>query len=332
MSRRILSFDVGIKNLSLCYLEQQDTSGGSYKILEWKVVNLMEAAAVAAAAATPPPTCSCEIKKAGKKPAHPCGKQAKYMWRDQPFCERHAKAQPDVIIPKKFHEVSWLNKQKNAVLEDLYGKTGGQEPRPRTKKDLAEYLAKYYQERSFQSIGVDGGPGVTASELDLITIGRHMASHLDRMFREKDPPTHVIIENQISTIAARMMTIQGELTMYFLIHYPGIHIEFISPKNKLKMGSPEGATQQDTSAKVLRPGSSPQQTACVPISDRPASGLTYKERKNNAIEFTKKILGENLVLRESWLPFFMNERKKKDDLADCFLQGLWFMKHKLSSS
>ena len=50
---------------------------------------------------------------------------------------------------------------------------------------------------------------------------------------------------------------------------------------------------------------------------------TYKERKYSGIEVTRTILNDNIHLNE-WIIHF-NDHKKKDDLADSFLQGLWFI-------
>ena len=49
--------------------------------------------------------------------------------------------------------------------------------------------------------------------------------------------------------------------------------------------------------------------------------------KRLSIAVTQKILQENNNLY-TWIPTFINH-KKKDDLADSFLQGIWYIKYKL---
>ena len=50
--------------------------------------------------------------------------------------------------------------------------------------------------------------------------------------------------------------------------------------------------------------------------------LTYQERKKEGIRQCRELIDEK------WKDFF-EKNKKKDDLADCFLQGLWFIKNKI---
>ena len=45
----------------------------------------------------------------------------------------------------------------------------------------------------------------------------------------------------------------------------------------------------------------------------------YTQRKKEAIEVCKYFLKDNNYLN------FFESHKKKDDLADCYLQGLWFI-------
>ena len=105
----------------------------------------------------------------------------------------------------------------------------------------------------------------------------------------------VLIENQISPIANRMKTIQGMIAQFFIMKRIE-DIEFISAGNKLK---PFIGTQK----------------------------TTYKERKALGIQTTSKLLDENAKI-SVWEEHF-NKHGKKDDLADSFLQGIWYInKHK----
>ena len=52
--------------------------------------------------------------------------------------------------------------------------------------------------------------------------------------------------------------------------------------------------------------------------------MSYSERKKNSIIITKKLIEKNEKINK-WTDN-LDESKKKDDLADCFLQGLWYLK------
>jgi hypothetical protein len=95
-----------------------------------------------------------------------------------------------------------------------------------------------------------------------------------------------IIENQIGPNAIRMKGLQGMITMYFISK--GVPVIYWNASNKLK---------QFTKVK-----------------------MTYTERKKLSISITKQIV-ESLF--DYHLEYF-NSHKKKDDLADCFLQLIDF--------
>lgn len=128
-----------------------------------------------------------------------------------------------------------------------------------------------------------------ASEMDLVTISRNLQTHFDNKLWDKPGIDVVIIENQISPLASRMKTIQGMITQYFVKNVPSIH--FVNSCNKLKN-----------------------------VKEK----LTYAERKKEGIRQCEELL----KCYESWIPFFTSS-KKKDDLSDCFLQGLWFIKNRM---
>lgn len=87
----------------------------------------------------------------------------------------------------------------------------------------------------------------------------------------------------------RMGQVQAMLHMWFVVH--GYSADGISAKHKLD--------------NILR------------VEDNTA---TYRGRKKTGV-----LHAEELVPAQ-YLPFFRSH-KKKDDLADCFLQGLWYMEH-----
>ena len=105
--------------------------------------------------------------------------------------------------------------------------------------------------------------------------------------------THVILENQISPIAGRMNTIQGMVAQYFIMTTDDLSIDFISSAGKLK-----GLAINETT--------------------------DYKTHKKDGIHFCTRFLEGNSEL--TIFKKVLESSAKKDDLADCFLQGIYYLK------
>lgn len=128
-----------------------------------------------------------------------------------------------------------------------------------------------------------------ANNVSLIDIGIELNKKLTNdLFTTVDK---VIIENQISPIANRMKTIQGMIAQFFIMNDIK-DIEFVAASNKLKHFI--------------------------------TTKTSYNERKKLGIKITFDMIASENYLNE-WEEHF-NKHKKKDDLADSFLQGLWYIK------
>jgi hypothetical protein len=149
-----------------------------------------------------------------------------------------------------------------------------------------------------------------------VDIGKRIKIEFDERLKTLLPQiTHVILENQISPIAGRMNTIQGMLSQYFIMRNETIHIEFISSIGKLK-----GLSMQTQSDKAP----SEQSTPLEPLTTVPFDKTIYKEHKSDGIFFCKQFLENNPQLMSH--KQIIEASHKKDDLADSFLQGIYYMK------
>jgi hypothetical protein len=294
---KLISYDVGIRNMAYCIFVIENNS---ISIVDWDIVNLMENHEI------PIKTCCFEMP-VNKRVLEPspkiCGKKASYEKTDRFYCTTHAKKQTKVhgwILPNKDLRTANLKKMN---IDELYilGKQYSifqEDTQPKTKKVTLSTILEFFQDRMMSSVSQKRQ---NAGEVDLITLGISMKSALDKMDDVTDL-THVIIENQISPIATRMKTIQGMLAQYYIMKYDpsNLHVEFISSSNKLKhLVKTTSAGGNETNS--------------------------YKQNKQDSIYFCKIILEENESLN-IWSHVL--DTSKKDDLADCFLQGLYYLQHR----
>lgn len=324
---KLISFDVGIKNMAYCIFDVDNYSNENnninvndissreplnFEMLGWNVINLMTTN-------TEPISdtkCNCELlkKKSRNKrgdvdPILLCEKKAKYYIDDKFFCEKHAKM-CKYIMPSKECSQPNLKKKKNIDLISMcntYFITTNDLSIPIQKlsKPNILILMNTFFEKNMLSI-IKPIKKESASDINLITIGRNLKKELNKI-KELENITHVIIENQISPIANRMKTIQGMLAQYFImIGIDSIHIEFVSSINKLKGYESELNHTDDEN-----------------INDK----NKYKQHKKDSILICSRLLEKNSRLC-AWKPLLLTP--KKDDLADCFLQGIWYLtsKHK----
>jgi hypothetical protein len=270
---KILSIDVGIKNLAFCLFEKSENSD-YFKITKWDTVNISEQHEIQ----------NCVfIDKNGL-----CNKPAKFKTSDnQCFCLKHSKKQ-NYQVPTSELKSSFINKQKIQKLFELADKYGIKYEKKIKKVDLLSNINDYIKQNYLQEIEVK-----KAADVNLYNIGINIKTHFDKLFSEEVCIDSVIIENQISPIATRMKTIQGMLVQYFVM-CPVIvkNVEFISASNKLK-----DCDIKDKSK----------------YSDRKKLGIAKcLETITSDYRFSDKV-------------DYFNAHKKKDDLADSFLQGLWFL-------
>jgi hypothetical protein len=297
---KLISFDVGIKNMAFCMFRLSDQT---LLVQDWGVLNLMDDETA------PVFHCNCTLqqKKTKAVPNPPivlCEKRAKYQKNGGFFCELHAKKSESWTIPNKTMLLSSLKKQSRDDLVSVGLSHGAflADP-PRTKKDCLAILQEHFQTICFEPIL--SKKTKSAGETDLITIGRNLRAKLDE--RPIQGLTHVIIENQISTIATRMKTIQGMLAQYYIMCEDQPQIDFISSANKLKhlvITPLENKHVQD-------------------INNNSGTKNNYKQHKQDAILFSKQFIANNPMLG-TWSNVL--DTPKKDDLADAFLQGIWYLK------
>jgi len=276
---KILSIDVGIKNLSFCLFELQsnDLKSNNIKVIKWDNIDLSEKTE----------SRCIEVDKNGL-----CDKPAKFSKDGKCYCLKHSKKH-NYLQPFTELKQSYINKQKLQSLIDIADKYKLNYEKPPKKANILAIINEFINNNCYTAI-----KKTNASKVDLVTIGRNIQYKFDEiLFDYLLSIDIIIIENQIGPIANKMKTIQGMISQYFIMQNNNINIEFISACNKLKDYLPD-------------------------------EKIDYKQRKKLGIQTCLGIVSNDFRFQE-W-ESFVNKHKKKDDLSDCFLQGLWFIKHKLN--
>jgi len=274
---KIISFDVGTKNLAYCIFEVN--ADKSYIITGWGILDLINK-----------PVYQCCAKQK-KKPHTICGKKATYIDKEfKYYCKQHAKSH---VLGLPLNELSdkVIKRNKISELKTIAATHSIQYDTPILKMNLLDKIREHRDKNFLKHIieeKVDTG---------LVTMSINLTHIFDNVFKNQKIDC-VLIENQISKIASTMKTIQGMITQYFvMLKVTDIH--YVSSFNKLKMFL------------------------------KSKKNYNYKERKDLGIQCALTTIIE--TQESKWLTLFENH-KKKDDLADSFLQGLWYINMKLRTT
>lgn len=218
-----------------------------------------------------------------------CNKKAKYINPNKSDCYCLVHAKKSgFFIPKKESSPSYIKKLKKDDLITLSKSL--MLPVANNKDEIVKIITNFYESKNLHVVKKQ----TSASAVDLITIGKKIKEKFENVTSLQNV-SRVLIENQISKIASRMKTIQGMLAQYFIMKNENTKIEFISSSNKLK-----SFVAQDENIN------------------------NYKQHKKDAVYYCNEIITKS---HTQWVEFF-NNHKKKDDLADCFLQGIYCINKK----
>jgi hypothetical protein len=322
---RVISFDIGIKNMAYCILS---TDASNIDILDWNVLNLMDSE-------QPKIICNCIIPPKSKKlQPKPCIKVAKFHKNTNYYCEKHAKSNTQYFMPTKYTSMTNLKKLK---LEELL-KIGISHSlfinienfTKLNKQKILDIVSNFYEKKNLEPIIFKKSR--TAGDTDLIKIGKNMKVLLNNITGINEI-THVVIENQISPIANRMKTIQGMLAQYFIMKNSDIEIEFVSSANKLKQFEKrknenivkEKEQKNDEIENILIETEKSTEKAMENTIKIVTTNPNYKEHKKDGVFYCSRILEINSCFH-NWKNAL--DTKKKDDLADSFLQGIWYLKNR----
>ena len=207
---KILSIDVGMKNLAYCLFNIHDNL--EYNIENWDVIDL----------------CKETIHMCGEKNKNgkPCKKKAKFFKNDKYYCKICAR-EKKYKIPLVEHKPQKIKKLKFSPLKDMAAKLEITYDKKVKKADLLEKIKEHIDKNYFNFI-----EKIQTKDFNLVTYGRNLKEAFEKLF-ENTIIDCVIVENQIGPLALRMKTLQGMIMQHFI--EKGIPlVEEISASNKLK--------------------------------------------------------------------------------------------------
>tara|TARA_Y100000389_G_C17327942_1_gene446520 strand:- start:85 stop:912 length:828 start_codon:yes stop_codon:yes gene_type:complete len=219
-----------------------------------------------------------------------CKYKAKYVKQKSYYCKTHAKKHELFILPNESLKISKIKKMNLSKLRQI-AEDYNLLLQMKSRKKL-DYLEGILH--YIETHCFEPIQKKNTNNFNLVSLGIIMKKKFEELF-ETYKFDVILIENQISPIANRMKCLQGMITQYFIMK-DCENIQYVSSANKLKGFSKER--------------------------------MNYKQRKEFSIKICIELLQTNKNI-EKWTEFFL-KHKKKDDLADCFLQGLWYINNKLS--
>uniref|UniRef100_A0A6C0EHH5 Mitochondrial resolvase Ydc2 catalytic domain-containing protein n=1 Tax=viral metagenome TaxID=1070528 RepID=A0A6C0EHH5_9ZZZZ len=262
MNKKIISIDVGIKNLAYCVLERKDND---FIIKNWDIINILDEKI------SKVPKCSNIIKD------KQCGKQA----------SNYLVLKTGSSIPLPFPLVIVKDNVKDNVKDkQIYFCN---------KITCNKNITKIYPNDKQKTLKIPNAKNTSILELASILLTK--LNSIQSIILDVD---EVIIENQPALKNPTMKSIQMIVFTYFVEHgynsgsFPIKNIHLFSAKNKLKLY--DGPVVECTKKNP------------------------YDKRKYLSVEYTKYYIKDNVEKS-----LFFNSHSKKDDLADSFIQGYYYL-------
>ncbi len=288
---KVLSWDVGIINLAYCLIDY-DYDTKTFTIEDWDVINLTDR---------------------DKMKCHQCNANPSFYQAssDHYFCKNHMKNAN--ITPPTFESLFSENDKETCCFE---GKTicG--------KKSKYTYIAGQTNNNIFCNTHGKSEYKKIQNTYKLVKHTKKaintmsMDDFLYKLIIELDKRPHLLqcekvyIENQPTMKNPRMKTISVTLYNFYMIRgmidkniISAVH--FMAPSNKLKLAD-------DGDKKEL-----------VKVKNDDNESKTYKLTKALGVKYCLEMIRD----MPEWVSRF-NSHKKKDDMADCFLQGMYAILNK----
>jgi hypothetical protein len=292
---KVLSWDVGIINLAFCLIDYNKETK-EFKILDWDIINLTDR----------------DKMKCTECNANPSYYQT---FSEKYYCKNHSKLA--MITPPTFENLFTLCINNTCNIEGKNG-TCGKKSKYNFNNKIEDNYCNTHAKSKYTNIS-NGFKLVSHAKKGIDKMS--MDDFLMRLVVELDKRPnllnceYVFIENQPTMKNPRMKTISVTLYNYYLIR--GIidksisksqlkEVHFMAPSNKLKLANDGDKVE------------------LVKVKNNEDDSKTYKLTKSLGVKYCLEMIKQF----PDWVAVF-NSHKKKDDLADCFLQGMYALINKL---
>jgi len=290
---KILSFDVGIINLAYCFLTKKQYIENNKQIFKWEI---MDWAII-------------DLADREEHKCVSCKKKASLISMSKYYCKVHAKQIQSKPAPFEEYFKPLEKKQIGGCKFNSCDKN-------------CQVVQQHFLEKlTYCNVHAKKMYSDIENDMKLTKIKKSNIKNLDfddtrlKLVMELESRKHlleanvVVIENQPSFKNPRMKSISGILYDYYMIR--GMvdkkitnsnitKVKFMSPSNKIKLAT-DGETQELVKLKATD------------------ESKAYKMTKSLAVKYATE-MSKHLP---EWLAKF-NTHKKKDDLADAFLQGAYY--------
>jgi hypothetical protein len=299
---KLISFDVGIKNLAYCIVD--DTNNSSMKILKWDIIDLLNI------------NNKCSF----------CDKNANTLFYKYKMCKDHKNKVGELKEP-----CVEITDKKNTDLCAVCKKGA--------KCKLGNAFFCNLHRKSFENKNYKiKETNVSCDKISTAQFKYNLVSAIDLLPELLDVDV-VLIENQPSFKNPKMKAIADTLQAYYLIR--GVFdkkrfglddIHLIAPSMKLKLSPVEGMEIEDPKVlKVdLKKGKGKKgkeqkveaetavQTVTTVEEKKEPTKMTYKQGKDFAIKKCASLISAEHKT-------YLLTHTKKDDLCDCYLQAYHYL-------
>jgi len=305
---KFLSFDVGIKNLAYCIINFDKEQPSLFPIQEWGIINLIENEQNESFEKE---KCKCHNKN--KKI---CGGNAKYVAtinnKNMFYCNRHLSEHEKIIkfcTPTQFYKTidnipdCSYEGRKKCIKRGKWYYIKDEQKIYLCSSHKANFLQKEIKSRIPKKI-----KKIKCNSIPIQKIFLNMTKILDAKYKHFLQIPTVLIELQPVYLGPKMKSVSNHLYSYFQIR--GItdkninnsftnYITYMSAKSKLTI-------DDDNNVDIMTKDKTQTQK--------------YKIHKQMSQDYTRKLLQND----QNNLEYF-NSQSKKDDLADAYLQCVYYI-------